>query len=395
MQYKNARKPIRQIGSELGVDAVVEGSALLVGDRVRITAQLIETSTDGHLWGSDFDGDLKDVLLLQRNVAQAISRKVGFTLSAHQPIPLSTNPEAMAAYLKGLYQFNRGDLQPAVNLAREAIHLDPQFAPSHELLGMALQTLGDFHRVSYAAIAPEARSALRRALDLQPDRGMTLSVLGWSWFTVDHDWVQAEGNMRRGFELEPRTGNNYAFLLAAQGKYGDALHAVDQALLHDPASPFVLTDAGRVYHFARRYDDAVGFFRKALELSPGDRYPSQFLPLSLLLSGHNNEAFDAWLQWLPPRWGSEKEWRELYRAGGWNTVWLAAFDRAPEMPWSRWRQWTAIFLHRTEDALTEVERMEHTADAIQLEDPVYDSLRNEERFKAMLKRVGYPEFMWR
>jgi len=335
------------------------------------------------------------VLSLQRNVAQAITRQVGLTLSAQQPTPQSTNPEAMAAYLKGLYQFNRGDLQSAVNLAREAIHLDPQFAPAHELLGMALQTLGDFHRISYAAIAPEARSALRRALELQPDRGVTLSVLGWSWFTVDHAWVQAETDMRRGFELEPRMGNNYAFLLAAQGRYDEALHAVDQALLHDPASAFVLTDAGRVYHFARRYDDAVRFFRKALELSPGDRYPGLFLPLSLLLSGHDDEAFEAWLQWLPPPWGSEKEWRELYRVGGWNTVWLAAFDLAPKTPWSRWRQWTAIFLHRTEDALAEAERMEHTADAVQFEDPVYDPLRKEPRFKAMLKRVGYPQFMWR
>ncbi|HYL37021.1 MAG TPA: tetratricopeptide repeat protein [Bryobacteraceae bacterium] len=396
MQYKNARKSLRQIGSELGVDAVVEGSALRVRDRVRITAQLIAVATDSHLWGRDFDGDFQDVLLLQRKVTQAIAREVGLTLSARQPNRRSENPAAMAAYLKGLYQYNRGDLKSAIGLAREAIQADSELAPAYELLGMALHTTADFHHASYAAVAPEARAALRRALELQPDRGSTLSYLGWSYLVVEHDWVQAEENLRRGFETDPGTGNNYAFLLAAQGKYDDAIHVVDQALQRDPANAFVLTDTGRIYHFARRYDEAIRSFRKALELSPSDSYPRLYLPLSLLLAGRKDEAFEAWLQWrlpLPVRSGDEKEFRDLYHDGGWNAIWLATLDQMPKTPWLHWRQWAAIFLHRTQDALDEAEQMEHTAEAAQLEDPIFDSIRKEPRFQAMLKRVGYPQSM--
>jgi TolB-like protein len=196
MQYKGRSKPLKQIGSELGVDAVVEGSALRVGDRVRITAQLISASTDAHLWGRDFDRDIHDVLDLQKEVAGSIARQVGATILPGKARPV--NPEAMAAYLKGLYQFNRGELGQAVDLAREAVRLDPEMARAHELLALALLEAADFAQTRYETIVPEVRSSVRRALELDPDRHSPLSALGWSYFAHEHDWVQAEKYMRGG-----------------------------------------------------------------------------------------------------------------------------------------------------------------------------------------------------
>jgi tetratricopeptide (TPR) repeat protein len=173
---------------------------------VRITAQLIATSTDGHLWGNDFDAEMTD----------------------------------------GLYQFNRGALREALAFGREAVRIDPQLAAGHELVGMALVQAADFHAKTYAEILPEARAALERALEIEPERGVSLYWLG-------ETYLFGEQSMRRGFEFDPR----YGFLFSAQGKYDEAIRAVDRALLSDPANPSVIEDSARVYEFARRYDDAV------------------------------------------------------------------------------------------------------------------------------------------
>src|SRR5262249_4381927 len=144
MQYKGAHQPLKQIAADLGADAIVEGSALQVGDRVRITAQLIATATDTHLWGGDFAREMKDVLSLQREIARAIARETGAKLQTTEQRRLDhsgpqVNPQAVAIYLQGLYQFNRSDVKRAVDLAHEAIRLDPNLAAAYELLGMSLE----------------------------------------------------------------------------------------------------------------------------------------------------------------------------------------------------------------------------------------------------------------
>jgi TolB-like protein/Flp pilus assembly protein TadD/predicted DNA-binding transcriptional regulator AlpA len=399
MQYKNAKKSLKQIGTELGVSTVVEGSALRVGDRVRITAQLIETSTDTHLWSIDFDRAIKDVLSIHRDVAQTIAREVGLTVAPRRSgeTSRSANPEAIASYLKGLYQFNRGALREAIEFAREGILADPQMARCHQLLGMALILRADFHRTTYAAIMPEARPALQRALELDPELGVSLSWLGWSYFALEHDWVQAETKLRRGFELDAGTGNNYAFLLAAQGRYEEAIRAVDSAILQDPANPFLLADRANIYLLARRYEEAIRFFRKAVDLSPTSFYPRLYLFQSLLVSGDAERAFEAFLS-LPAvrNLELEREYRRLYGAGGWPAVWPLFIERLPNGLGARINIWGLISLDRKREALDELEKLEEKTDSwmLTLGNPIYDPLRREPRFTALLKRVGYPESMW-
>jgi TolB-like protein len=398
MRYKNAGKSLKQIGAELGVSTVVEGSALRVGDRVRITAQVIEASTDTHLWGVDFDRDFKDVLAVQRNVAQEIARQVGVTVAASRPggAPSGVSPEAIAAYLKGLYQFNRGALSGAIELAREGIRADPNLARCHELLGMALIVTADFHTTTHAAIMPEARAALQRALELEPDLGAAVSWLGWSYFVLEHDWVQAESKLRRGFELDPTTGNNYAFLLAAQEHYDEAIRVVDQAALQDPANPFLLADRGHIYYLARRYPEAIGLFQKTVELNPTSFYPRLYLLESLLVSGASDEAFEAFVSIPDPRQLElEKEYRRQYGAGGWPAVWRLYLERLPKGWGARTNIWGLIALDRKSEALDELEELERRSDSwmLVLEDPIFDPLRQEPRFQALLKRVGYPQSM--
>jgi len=306
----------------------------------------------------------------------------------------------MDAYLRGLYQFNRGALGQALDFAREAARIDPKLAAAHRLTGMALQQQADFHIKTYSEILPEARAALGRSLDLDPDSGLAWSWLGETFFFGEHDWPRGEANLRRGFELDPGTGANYGFLLAAQGKYVEAIGAVDRALGADPANPSLITDAARIYHFARRYGDAVRLYRNAQQLSPGGGYAHVFLPVSLMLAGRRDEAFEAWL-WTPNGagpFGLANEFRQAYRTGAWPAVWQTYLDRVPPKAfWPVNKRWAVILLNRNPEALDMLEELERRGDSwmVQLEDPVYDHLRSEPRFKTLLKRFGYPEPMWR
>jgi len=391
MHYKNAKKPLKQIAAEAGVDAVVEGSAMLTGNQVRITAQLIQATTDAHLWSSAFDREISDVLGLQHEVAEAIAHSVGAAVAPHRT--RAANPEAMAAYLKGLYQFNRTELSMARDFAREGIRLDPQMARCHELLGMTLLLTADFHRTTYASIMPEARASLDRALELDPESAMSLSWLGWSYFAYEHDWRKGEDKMRRAIELDPVTGNNYAFLLAGRGQFDEAIRAVDRAVEYDPANPSLLADAAQIHHFARRYREAIGLYRKAIELNPTSSYARIHIVKSLLLAGSNDEAFEAWL-WTPHGLGPLRmgtQFRDLYRSGGWPAVWRTYIEQRPlDLV-------VLIQLGRKQEALDVLEALEKKSDSwmVQLEDPVYDPLRQDPRFKALLRRTGYPSGMWR
>ena len=311
-----------------------------------------------------------------------------------------TNTEAMVAYQTGLYEFNRGAFSSALAFAREAVRLDPALAPAHELLGMTLEQEADFGLEAYSKILPEARAALRRALELDPERGKSLTWLGETYFFGEHDWVRAEANMKRGFALDPSTGNNYGALLAAEGRFDEAINAGKTALRSDPANPILIADVARLYQFARRYDESIPLFRKAVQLGPSNAYAHQWLTINLFLAGQKDEAFENWLSTLSIQ-GSpdvEKGFRKLYRMGGWPAVWANYIEKAPSIPKpNSYKIWSLVFLDRKGEAMDLLEGLEQKGSPlmVRLEDPMFDPVRGEPRFKALLKRVGYPESMLR
>ena len=312
-----------------------------------------------------------------------------------------TSPEAMVAYQTGLYEFNRGAFPSALTFAREAVRLDPTLAPAHELLGMTLEQEADFGLEAYSKILPEARAALGRALELDPERGKSLTWIGETYFFGEHDWARAEANMKRGFALDPTTGNNYGALLAAEGRFDEAIRAGDTALQTDPANPILIADVARLYQFARRYDQSIRLFRKAVQLGPTIAYPHQWLAINLFLAGQKDEAFETWLSTVsvPGRPDLENGFRKGYRVGGWPTVWASYIENASSIskPSTAYKTWSLISLGRKAEAMDVLESLEKNESGlmVRLEDPMFDPLRGESRFKALLKRVGYPELMWR
>src|ERR1700677_4555417 len=251
MAYKGARKPLPQIARELNVDAVVEGTVLRSGDQVRITAQLIEASTDKHLWSHSYEGELRDTLALQDRVARAIAEEIQINLTPREQAALKSvravNPVAYESYLKGRYFWSKrtaDGLKVALAYFNQAIEQDPNYARSYSGLADTYALLGDWQ---YAVMTPKeaypkAKTAALKALELDSSLGEVHNSLA---FVLDgYDWdLDAGGKeFRRAIELSPgyATAHHwYAWHLALLGRGKEAIAEMEKAKDLDPISPIV------------------------------------------------------------------------------------------------------------------------------------------------------------
>jgi TolB-like protein len=409
-QYKTQRKPLRAIAAELGVDVVVEGSTLRSGERVLVKARLIDALTDRNLWANEYQRTLADVISLHRELALAIAGEIKAALTEDERQELGpakpVDPEAMEAYLRGQHFTMRGPryFAQALEEARKAVVLAPDFASAHALLANTLHSIGDFNQKPYAEVVPEARAAAQRALDLDPSVPWALAILANSYGAVEHDWERAEDAWRKAFARFPEVGASYGMMLAARGRPDEGIEAGRRAVRSDPLNIWSLTNLGRCYHFARRYGEAVALFRKALSLDDAFGYAAGGLTWSLFMQDKQAEAFEAWntRQWpvrnpLP---------REVYRAawekGGWDAVYTAMLRQAeavrvPESFLRVHRLLHRVYARDGDGIVDALEAIEEGGGSwlAQLQDPLFDPARDNPRFKALLKRLRYPEAMWR
>jgi len=299
MQYKGAKKPLPQIARELGVDAVVEGSVFRAGDRVRISAQLIQATSDKHLWAERYERDLKDVLALQDEVARAIVGEIKVTLTPQEQTRLATarpvKPEAYEAYLKGRYYWNLfpEGLERAVEYFQGAIEIDPKYAPAYAGLALCYSPLGFFHAPK--EVFPKARAAALRALELDETLAEAHTAVGQVKLYFDWDWGGAELAWRRALELNPNSVD--AVTLSAEhliytGQFEEGLAQARRARDLDPLNRFVNVSLGYSYMRSRRYDDAIGQYRRMLELEPNLLAARHHLAWIYIFKGMHAEALE-------------------------------------------------------------------------------------------------------
>ncbi len=394
MQYLGTKKTIKEIGRELNVDAVVEGTVTHAGRRVRVTAQLIQVSTDMHLWADAYERDVSEILDLQRALATEIARRIDIFL---KPLDRerAVNPEAYGLYLKGRYAFyqytNRG-WQEAIQDFNEAIAIDPGFAPAQAGLAETYVVAGAYGAIPTDEALTRSKAAAAKALQLDDALASAHYALATAHAWYDWDWAGAEQEFRRGLDLNPQDplGRNWhGGYLSLLGRHAEAIAEHERAQELDPLSLIVNANLTRAFYWARRYDDAIVQARKTLELDPGFGVALFWLEGSLRHTGRFDEAVALRQSVSAPdrariiartfqRAGFQallRESAETFKQGGFLTTAARCYAQINEKG----------------EALTLLEdcARRRCSDIASLNvEPDFDQIRDDPRFQQLLRQIG-------
>jgi len=393
--YRGTKKSIQEIGRELNVDAVIEGTVTYSGSRVRVTAQLIQVATDMHLWADAYERDVSEILDLQRALASDIARRINVFVKPLDRVP-RVNPEAYGLYLKGRYAFyeytSRG-WQQAIEHFNRAIETDPAFAPAYAGLAETYVVAGTYGAFPTKEALTRGKAAAAKALELDDSLGSAHYALATAHTWYDWDWQGAEREFRRGLELNPNDAmgrNWYGGYLSLLGRHDQAIAEHERAQQLDPLSLIVNANLTRALYWARRYDEAIVQARRTLELDPAFGVAMFWLDGALRHKGLFKEAVElrqsassdpeqaALIARTFQRSGFQallRECGETYRKNGLLETAARCYAQSGE-------QDTAIELledcarHRCSDLVSfNVE-------------PDFDGLRDDPRFQELVRRVG-------
>jgi TolB-like protein/DNA-binding winged helix-turn-helix (wHTH) protein len=277
-RYASRLMPVHQIARELGVDAVVEGSIVRSGNRVRVNAQLIDGRNDTHLWAQHYERDLGDILELQDSVALDIASQVNASLSPEARGAMGSHhkvkPAAYEAYLRGRAEIEKEapeSLPKSAVFFRHAIELDPVYAAAHAGLADSYSLMANFGEMTPREAFPQAEVSARKALELDPLLPESHAAVAFIKHHFHWDWQGAEAEYRRSVELTPgfsRAHLRYAWYLSECGRHPEALAEIQKARESDPLSLTIRTNVGGVFYYWRRYDDAIREFLDVLAIDP-------------------------------------------------------------------------------------------------------------------------------
>jgi len=405
MRYKGSEKPLPEIARELNVDAVVEGSVLRSGERVRVTAQLIGATPERHLWAETFDRDLGDVLALHSEVAQAIARKIEIAVTPQEQTHLASarpvNPEAYEAYLKGRHYWS---LWPegqdlAIEYFQEATEKDPKYAPAYAGLALCYAPLGHFQPPK--EVFPKVRAAALRALELDETLAEAHTAIGVVKLWFDWDWEGAERAWRRALELNPNSVEALALssdhLIWTRGQFEEGLAQARRARDLDPLNRGVNHMLAYAYLRTRRYDEAIAQFRRMLELDPNFWAAWHHLAWIYTFKGMNAEALAEYKKLGEPLDISHLGF--LYAKMGWRDDARRVADNLIRISTQEYVSpyFIAIVyagLGDKDQAFAWLEKAYQDRSTLMAQlkvEAFFDPLRSDPRFQDLLRRMNFPE----
>jgi TolB-like protein/DNA-binding winged helix-turn-helix (wHTH) protein/tetratricopeptide (TPR) repeat protein len=409
-RFKDTHLSVPEIAATLGVDAIVEGSVIREGDRIRVHAQLIRAATDEHFWSEAYDRELRDVLGLQSDVAQSIARKVEVTITGEEHARLSSahtvDPEAYEAYLKGRYYWNKRtavSMPKAALYFEQAISKDPGYGAAYSGLADCNSGLAWHGFMSPADVLPKAYAAAQKAVEIDPQSAEAHASLA---LALDHkwDWAEAEVEFKRALELNPQYANAhhwYGDYLSIQGRHDEALVEAKRALELDPLNLMIGTWVGLRYYLARRYDGAVEQSRNTVDLDPSFAAAHLILGESYVQHGKHKEGVDELQKAASLSGGSP-----LYTAQVGVSLALAgekkeALQVIRELQDISGKRYVSPYgVAQLYAALNDKERTYKWLETAYRDravwmsylavDPSFDSIRSEEHFQDLLRRVDLP-----
>jgi TolB-like protein/DNA-binding winged helix-turn-helix (wHTH) protein/Tfp pilus assembly protein PilF len=301
VHYKHTKQSIAEIGRELGVRYVMEGSVRRAGGRVRITAQLIQAAQQTHVWAETYERSLDDVLTIQSEIARKVTSSLSIEL-----LPTGTRLDANAhlnldsydKYLLGLHELGQGSkdsVTRAIHYFQEAIQQEPKDARLYSALSQAYDAATTYYS-SPAEVMPRAKEAALKAVELDPNLASAHVKLGYVYLFYDWDWPAAEKEYRRALEINPSSSEaqlGYANYLGTLGRFDEALSRVQQAYLYDPLAVESRSEALWIYYFSGRMPETVDQCHKTIELEPAAGTPYIVLAMAYAQMGKRAETLRA------------------------------------------------------------------------------------------------------
>ena len=407
MNYKGARKPLNEVGRELGVEYVLEGSVRRDGGKVRVTAQLIQLSDQTHLWAQEYDRELQDILVIQSDISAEIASEIERELGAPQSRPARADAmtpersEAYDSYLKGLYFFNKRSAFPeAIRNFQQAVARDSQYASAYALLADSYTLMGAYDQLPASDFAEQARAAASRAVELDDRSAEAHTALALIVQNYDYDWTTSEREFRRAIALDPNYATAhqwYAEHLMWLGRFDEALAESERARQLDPLSLIIATDDAYLLYTSRKYDLAIKEFHSVLDRDPGFAHAHD-IGLVYVQTDQCSAALNDWnaqpVQNLGSYWA-----RTAYLEGRCGRPELARQALARVLELEKQHSHNPTMLAATaylgvgdkEKAIDWLVKayQQRTNELTKLKvDPVFDPLRNDPRFQDLLRRVG-------
>jgi TolB-like protein/DNA-binding winged helix-turn-helix (wHTH) protein len=411
MQYKGTRKPLPQVARELNVDAIVEGTVVRSGDQVRITAQLIQARNEKHLWAQNYQGDMRDVLALQNQIASAVAKQIKLTLNLREGIRTGIespiNPQAYESYLKGEYLLNRftaESVQKALDLFQLAIEQDPNYVPAYVKLAGCNEILANMNVIPKKVAYTKAEQLIARALELDPQFSAAHAVQGWRFLEYELDFAEAGAEFKRAVELNPNGVEGHEGLAEyyqTVGQLHESVQEMERARELDPLALIVNTDLCWSLYFARRYDEALAQCKADIDLDPNA--PRTFWSLGDVYAAKriDSEAVASFLHALhlinaPPvmitaaengakNSGVKGFWRAVvqFLPESSKTGIVDPFEAACSYAYAGDADKTLMWLRKA----VEDRSFGITYLAV---NPTFDDLRSDQRFVSLLRQIGLP-----
>jgi TolB-like protein/Flp pilus assembly protein TadD len=413
MQYKRTEKGVGEIGRELQAGTILEGSVRKAGDRLRITAQLVDVASEGHLWSQDYDRQLDDVFAIQSDVAQHVAQALQIALKPAEQRQIekagTDDPEAYKDYLQGLYHYNtwsKEGLEKSIEYFEQAIARDPAFAKAYAAMAFSYDLLAEYGYLPPGEAFPKVKEAALRALEIDATTAEAYTALALAANYHDYDWGRADEGYRRALELNPNSAITHDWYgiayLTAMGRHEEAIAHGKRAKELDPLTAYIRQDLGWSYNLARRYDDAIAECGQIPAIDPNFYFTYWCLGFAYWQKGMLEQAVGAYERAIdlePEDLHLKAEAAMAYVAAGKHAEAQAILEQLEEKSRREYVIPVALAMAHMavgdlDGTFTWLDRMyeERSPVLIWLNvQPRYDRLRGDPRFQELLRKVGFKE----